>query len=89
MNFHFFFFALNTQTGKAACFATKHLPIAHTRGARFSYWEINGATEIIPGTKKTVSWDYGKTGQDNQLRAALGPDWQVFDLLQTLQKIEQ
>lgn len=82
--FHYFFFA-TSPAGEAFCFATKYLPCTNTKGSRLAWWRINSGCERI-GPKKTQDWNHEISNrQEEQLSAALGEGWTVYDFYQTLQ----
>lgn len=87
MNAHHFFFAVNTKTNQAECFATKYLPVTNYTGSRFKFWRINSGLEQIEKAK-VVSWNHDVNGQDEQLQAALGDEWKVVSFWTTCKILE-
>lgn len=77
MNAHHFFFAIHIPTGQVECFATKYMLCTDYKPSRFRFWRINNGLERI-GIAKTVSWNHSATGQEGQLKIALGEKWKVL-----------
>lgn len=67
-------------------YASKFLPVTNSQGSRFKFWRINVTLEMI-GTAKTVSWDHARTGQQEQLQAALGDTYRVLSQYEALKAI--